>query len=138
MAPRETAGLSAGYSKRPLAEKLGIKAGATIVLIGAPEDFAATLGALPPGAALRKSGAADLRIAFAKSSVELARRIKTLDLSRDGAHFWLCWPKRTGPLAGELDENAVRGAGLAAGFVDYKVCAIDAAWSGLKFAPRKS
>jgi hypothetical protein len=41
-------------------------------------------------------------------------------------------------MAGELDENAVRDAGLALGFVDYKVCAVDEAWSGLKFARRKA
>jgi hypothetical protein len=31
----------------------------------------------------------------------------------------------------------VRRFGLASGFVDYKVCAIDPAWSGLLFARRK-
>jgi hypothetical protein len=132
--------LSAGYSKRSLPDKLGIKPGATIVLIGAPEDFATTLGDLPPGAALRKTprGAADLRLAFARDAKELEKRFAILDGLRDGAHFWVCWPKRTGPMAGELDENAVRDAGLALGFVDYKVCAVDECWSGLKFAPRKA
>jgi hypothetical protein len=37
----------------------------------------------------------------------------------------------------DLSENDVRDAGLAHGLVDYKVCAVDAVWSGLKFAPRR-
>jgi len=31
----------------------------------------------------------------------------------------------------------VRGTGLANGLVDYKICAIDATWSGLLFRRRK-
>jgi hypothetical protein len=36
----------------------------------------------------------------------------------------------------DLNENLVREFGLAAGWVDYKVCAIDETWSGLCFARR--
>ncbi len=36
----------------------------------------------------------------------------------------------------QLDGNVVREAGLAAGFVDFKVCRIDATWSGLAFKRR--
>jgi hypothetical protein len=32
----------------------------------------------------------------------------------------------------------VREVGLAAGLVDYKVCAVDATWSGLRFTRRKT
>jgi len=32
----------------------------------------------------------------------------------------------------------VRETGLATGLVDYKVCAIDATWSGLLFTRRKA
>lgn len=128
---------SAGYSKRSLPEKLGIKPGATVVLIGAPDGFAKTLGELPPGVALKTRGGAGLRVAFARDAKELGKRFATLEGLRDGTHFWVCWPKRTGPMAGELDENAVRDTGLALGFVDYKVCAVDEAWSALKFAERK-
>jgi hypothetical protein len=37
----------------------------------------------------------------------------------------------------DFKQNDVRAAGLAAGLVDYKVCAVDADWSGLKFARKK-
>jgi hypothetical protein len=37
----------------------------------------------------------------------------------------------------DLDGNIVRTTGLAAGWVDYKVCSIDATWSGLAFKRRK-
>jgi hypothetical protein len=37
----------------------------------------------------------------------------------------------------DLDGNVVRTAGLAAGWVDYKVCSVDDTWSGLAFKRRK-
>ena len=53
---------------------------------------------------------------------------------------WVCWPKRTAPkdvrIPTDLDENKVRDLGLELGFVDVKVAAIDATWSGLKFVRR--
>ena len=38
-----------GYSGTPLPRKLGIKPGARLALIGAPDGFDATLGELPDG-----------------------------------------------------------------------------------------
>ena len=40
---------AAGYSGTPLVRKLGIKPGARLALIGAPDGFDATLGELPDG-----------------------------------------------------------------------------------------
>jgi hypothetical protein len=54
----------------------------------------------------------------------------------DKGGLWIAWPKKTSPLAGDLTQPEVRRFGLAAGWVDYKVCAIDDTWSGLLFARR--
>jgi hypothetical protein len=47
-------------------------------------------------------------------------------------------PKQTSALAADFNQDDVREAGLAHGFVDYKVCAVDKDWSALKFARRTS
>ncbi len=52
------------------------------------------------------------------------------------ASLWIVHPKQTSPLATDFNQDDVREAGLAHGFVDYKVCAVDKNWSGLKFARR--
>jgi hypothetical protein len=39
--------VNAGYSKRSLVEKLGIKEGFKIVIVDAPPNYKATLGKLP-------------------------------------------------------------------------------------------
>jgi hypothetical protein len=52
------------------------------------------------------------------------------------ASVWIVHPKQTSPLAADFNQDDVREAGLAHGFVDYKVCAVDKDWSALKFARR--
>ena len=71
---------------------------------------------------------------FKLSAAEIKKRAPLA--ARRG--LWIVWPKQSSPLAGDLNENHVRAAGLAVGLVDYKVCAVDADWSGLKFARRKN
>ena len=51
--------------------------------------------------------------------------------------LWIAWPKKSSALASDIGGQIVRDAGLSRGIVDYKVCAIDETWSGLKFAKRK-
>jgi hypothetical protein len=129
----------AGYSGTPLPKKLGIAEGNTVALIGAPEGFEKTLGDLPEGAKLRRTatGSPDLVLWFLRSRAVLEREIKKRAPLAARRGMWIVWPKKTSPLAGDVNENHVRAAGLAAGLVDYKVCAVDADWSGLKFAQRK-
>ena len=50
---------------------------------------------------------------------------------------WLIWPKKASGVRSDVDGNVVRETGLAAGLVDFKVCSVDATWSGLAFKRRK-
>jgi hypothetical protein len=128
----------AGYSGTPLPKKLGIKVDFKVALVGAPADFEKTLGALPHGVVLkRRAGAADLTIWFTKSRSELSRRIKGMASKVGDGGMWIAWPKKASGVSTDLTQNDVRGAGLSNGLVDYKICAIDETWSGLKFARRK-
>lgn len=130
----------AGYSGTPLPKKLGIKPGTRVALAGAPADFEKTLGALPADARVSRRAAprADLILWFVKSAGELHGRIeKMADLVRDGDGLWIAWPKKSSGVATDVTQDRVRKTGLAHGLVDYKICAIDETWSGLKFARRK-
>ena len=57
---------------------------------------------------------------------------------RMGAGLWVAWPKKASGVRTDVTEDVIRAAGLANGLVDYKVCAINETWSGLKFAKRKA
>ncbi len=130
----------AGYSGTPLVKKLGIKAGMKVRLIGAPPRFDRTLGALPEGVALETGGraACDLTIWFPRSLADLRRRVESIGRRAGAAGLWISWPKQASGIATDLTQTAVRRHGLDAGLVDYKICAIDETWSGLKFARRRT
>lgn len=129
----------AGYSGTPLAKKLGIEPGFVVALIRAPESFAVTLGTLPAGVDLRFSGRGrrDLTICFIRSARELEQRMDTLVRAAEQGHVWMAWPKQASSVVSDLTQTRVRQAGLAAGLVDFKICAIDQTWSGLCFALRR-
>ncbi len=128
----------AGYSGTPLAKKLGIKPGSTLALIAAPAGFASRIDGMPERVRVstRAARGADLVVWFVTSRRELEGRVAALALLQSGG-LWIAWPKKTSGVATDVSENIVRDAGLRQGLVDYKVCAIDDTWSGLKFATRR-
>ena len=130
----------AGYSGTPLPKRLGVKPGATLVLVGAPADFAATLGELPDGARIRRDARArgERVVLFAGSRAELAKRFPAAARAvADGGSLWLAWPKKSSGVTTDITEDTIRQIALPMGLVDVKVCAVDDTWSGLKLVIRK-
>lgn len=128
----------AAYAGRSLAQKLGIKKDQVVALIDAPHGFDATLGELPANVTLRRTarGRAELAIWFVETSADFRRGLPSWARREDIDALWIAWRKKARGVKTDLGETEVRGEGLAAGLVDYKICAIDATWSGLKFAWR--
>jgi hypothetical protein len=131
---------TAGYSGTPLVRKLGIKDGARLGLIGAPDGFGETLGELPAGVQVRRRLGGqrfDVIVAFFDRRAGLERRLPSLaDALEPAGGLWIAWPKRASGAPTDLTENVVRDLGLAAGLVDNKVCAVDQVWSGLRLVYR--
>jgi hypothetical protein len=130
---------SAGYSKTPLLEKLGIKEGTRVAILGAPHEYLRKLGELPEGVLIATSSRrpSDFMQFFATNRRQLESEVPKLKkkLSQLGM-LWICWPKRSSGFKTDLSGNAVRKIGLDNGLVDVKIAAIDETWSGLKFVRR--
>ncbi len=131
---------------KPTVAKLGVKAGFKVALVGSPKGFADSMKPWPAKVKLtaRPEKDADIYICFAKSAQELQAHLLSVrdppSLGYGGTSrrtLWLAWPKKASGLKTELDGNVVRETGLRSGWVDFKVCAIDATWSGLAFKRRK-
>jgi hypothetical protein len=145
-APPATARPSAGYSGTPLWKKLGVQWGQTTWRVNMPESVAEEIaagGVIPALVAKPKAGLAMAHL-FVTRRAELGMHLEKLRtlLAPDGV-VWVSWPKRTVPknvtaIATDMTEDAVRAEALPLGFVDIKVCAVDAVWSGLKLVIRKS
>ena len=128
-----------GYAGTPLPKKLGIKTNSKVVLISAPADFEKILGVLPEGAKLvaEKRADNDLIIWFNRS-----RRSFEMDIDRiiplvGQGGIWIVWPKQSSKLGSDLTQLNIRETCFASGLVDYKICAINDTWSGMRFARRK-
>lgn len=127
------------FAGRTLAQKLGLKAGETVAIVGAPAGFGALLGALPTGTRLTANAAAsaDRFVWFVTSRRQLEMALGRLAILVTTQVAWLAWPKATSGQPTAINGNDVREAGLAAGLVDFKVCSVDTTWSGLAFTRRR-
>jgi len=133
------------YAGSSLAKKLDLKAGMSVALMGEPEGFVDTLGEVTEGiefvSPIGRLGnkRAALAMWFVRSGSELAAEVAFVSagLPRDAA-LWIFFPKQSGRLRADFNQNGVRAAALRAGMVDYKICSVDADWSGLKFKKRKT
>jgi hypothetical protein len=129
----------AGYSKRSLVEKFGIKPNSVIAILNAPAGFDQTLGPLPDGVVLKSRLGNEIRFihAFFKDRRKLDQQFPALKKALDeSGTLWISWPKKAAKIATDLTDNVVREIGLRHGLVDIKVCAVDEFWSELKFVYR--
>jgi hypothetical protein len=129
----------AGYSGTPLPAKLGIVGDVVFTVVGAPADFADTLGDYGEAVWQRSLLAPlDVVVAFFTSRDRLAAAWPklTTPMAPAGA-VWVAWPKKVSGVATDITEDVLREVLLPTGWVDNKVCAIDATWSGLRFVLRK-
>ncbi|KQU73168.1 hypothetical protein ASC75_05835 [Aminobacter sp. DSM 101952] len=140
------ASAAAGYSPTPLAAKLGLKDGQSVVFVGLPDalgdlatarDFA--VKTLTDWPALGEAGGGhDVVHAFTRRRADLDDNVGTFKkmIAPDGA-VWISWPKKASKIATDITEDVIRDVALPEGLVDVKVCAVDAVWSGLKLVIRK-
>jgi hypothetical protein len=130
----------AGYSGRPLAQKLGVKPEATVVLIAAPDRFEDLLEPLPDGARLRRGnrGRREMTIWFVTARTDFERRLDAVARAVGEGTLWMAWPKGSSGVATDITEDTIRDVVLPRGLVDSKVCAIDATWSGLRLTKRRT
>jgi hypothetical protein len=131
--------MTAGYSKRSLVDKLGLKAGMRAAFIHAPTGYPGLLGDLPAGVTVAETPEAprDFIHAFYMAADALAAEFPALKaaLTQSGM-VWISWPKGASGVKTDVSKNLIRAVGLDIGLVDVKVAAIDATWSGLKFVYR--
>lgn len=130
--------MTAGYSGTPLAKKLSLKDGMTVWFHAMPDSVRAEIGAV----ALHELGAVapglDAGHIFTTERAEMERLLTDLRHQIAPAGFvWVSWPKKASKLPTDIGEDTIRAVCLPMGWVDVKVCAVDAVWSGLKLMIRK-
>ncbi|RHX92548.1 DUF3052 family protein [Leptospira stimsonii] len=131
----------AGYSGKPLGDKLGLKSGMKVYFKGLPDDVRNELESYLTKVETSNSlkGSFDYLHVFTKEAKDLQNQFsKLVDHLADKGMIWISWPKGSSKIATDVTENVVREIGLKLGIVDVKVCAVSEIWSGLKFYKRKT
>lgn len=131
---------SAGYSETPLAKKLGLKDGMHVWFDAMPDSVRAEIADY--GVTLIEENApsqiVDAAHVFLTEKSLLAKRLVALRNGlKTSGQLWISWPKKASKVPTDITEDTIRELALPMGWVDVKVCAIDAVWSGLKLVIRK-
>jgi hypothetical protein len=132
--------VGSGYSGTPLSTKLGLKSGQRIAVLNAPRDYRELVAPWPDGVLLlvRADVKTDLVHLFVTERTVLAKEAMRLrERLRPDAVLWISWPKKAAKVPTDITEDVIREVVLPLGWVDVKVCAVDAIWSGLKLVVRK-
>lgn len=127
-APRAAA--IVGYSGKSTIDKLGVKPGMSVAVLGLESEkmFLGELRARTAAVAMRAARGVEMVLLRVDSERELTR-LAALErtIARNGA-IWVVWPKGQP----HIKEDMVRGAALRQGLVDVKVCAFSQTLSALK------
>jgi hypothetical protein len=130
--------MTAGYSGTPLAKKLSLKDGMSVCFHAMPASVREEIGEI----SLDERGTPEAGIQaahiFTTDRAELERLLTDLRTLIDPTGFvWISWPKKASKVPTDITEDVIREICLPMGWVDVKVCAVDAVWSGLKLMIRK-
>jgi hypothetical protein len=126
------------YSHRDVVDKLGVKPGHAVALVG-PAEPALRQKVLdrtgrPPAAA---DEPADVVLVWADATTDAVKTLEDWKTKIDpSGGIWLLTPKRTQP--GYVDQNDLIQAGKQAGVVDNKICSVSDTTSGMRFVIRKA
>jgi hypothetical protein len=120
----------------PLAKRMQVKPGHTILAVNAPKDYAERLGDLPDGARVVTRGdpaRADHVHVFVRDSRDVARLgPKAIAGVQAGAVTWIAYPKKTSGV--ETDVTRDRGWDAVMDQIDaVSQVAVDDTWSALRF-----
>lgn len=130
----------AGYSGKSVIAKIGLKPGQVMAVIDAPDHIDELAAPLPLAARIVEGfdRAAEVVWVFVRDRAALEAAAPTITGAAEGAMIWVSWPKKASKMFRDLTEDGVREVLLPTGWVDVKVCAVDADWSGLKLLRRRT
>ena len=132
--------MTSGYSGTPLAKKLGLKDGMSVITRHSPQDYAEYFAELPDIRCVEttpKPDSIDFIHIFCQRFEQLDADYPALKaaLKKNGL-IWISWPKKSSKIETDVTRESLRSYVLKRGLVDVKVFAIDEDWSALKFVYR--
>lgn len=122
-------------SEKSTAQKLFLKPGQTLALLGAPAGYPTLLGDLPAGAhlATELGSDADVILCFVTSKAQLAELLPTLRAGlKPAGILWIAYPKGTSKTATDLNRDIIAAYAKGQGWQAVAIFSVDAVWSALR------
>jgi hypothetical protein len=119
-----------------LVDKLHVKPGTTIVVLGAPAGYRQKLGLLPEGARLVNVVPAEAAFVhlFARDGAALSSRLREVSPRlTDDAVVWVSYPKADSGAGSDLNRDKIVGLTGPFGLAPVSVVSMDKIWSALRF-----
>jgi hypothetical protein len=123
-------------SNAPLTEKLHVKPGTTIVVLGAPAGYRQKLGPLPEGARLVNVVPAEAAFVhlFARDGAALSSRLREVSPRlTDDCVVWVSYPKADSGAGSDLSREKIWAIAGPFGLQPVAQVALDKIWSALRF-----
>src|SRR5512137_3059671 len=120
----------------PLTEKLHVKPGTTIVVLGAPAGYRQKLGPLPEGARLVNVVPAEAAFVhiFARDGAALSSRLREVSPRlTDDATVWISFPKGDTGAGSDLSKDKINALSGPFGLEPAGQVPLDDTWSALRF-----
>lgn len=124
-------------STKPLLEKIGVKPGFSVLVLGAPVDVMPLL-TLPPGATLQtvRSGQCDAVLLFARSKAEVDGNARTaVEATKPGGLLWVAYPKKGKGPATDISRDVGWDTLSSLDWEGVSLVAVNDAWSAIRFRP---
>lgn len=126
------------YSHRDVVDKLGVKPGHVVAVVGPAEpELRQKVLERTGRAAAVDDEPADVVLVWADASTDAIKTLQDWKTKIDpSGGIWLLTPKRSQP--GYVDQNDLIEAGKQAGVVDNKTCSVSDTTSAIRFVIRKA
>ncbi len=121
-------------SDKTLAQKLAIKEGFQVLLIRAPDGYAARLAPLPAGVVLNPlAGPYDVIQVFVASQKDLEATLSTLKPRlKPNGYIWVTWHKGTSRIKTDVTRDTIWPFARTIGLEPVANVSVDDDWSALR------
>ena len=123
-----------------IAKKLQIKPGYRVLIVNAPENYAALLDPLPENVQLyfEAKGTFDLAQLFVINKSELKHELEWLQAHlRPDTVFWIAYPKKSSGIVSDLEMISSWDETSKYGLSGVAAAAINETWTALRFRPKE-
>jgi hypothetical protein len=125
-------------SEKTIAQKLFLKPGRNLLVLNAPEGYIEKLEPLPDFAKIvGSSEPADVIQFFIRSFAELQTSLpETWKLLKEGAVFWVCYPKLSGAIKSDLNRDLIVTYVSLIHLRGVFMISLDDDWSAMRLMPQ--